>query len=199
MRSGLLFCLPSVFAVLLLASLAAPQELSSQPSSGKSVCVAVVNNHTAQSLFVERMTERLARSLSGSMIKAVAMDSSTTGDRILHPTAENGAELKRRECDYLVLTQVTDPKDHNPTELRSPDISIGKRTPSVDASDPPGGQSGPVYRDNLEVNFALFRPGTQKAMLDTRILDQPSGNVSDSLIQTMDRVGNRISHELKKK
>jgi uncharacterized protein GlcG (DUF336 family) len=99
MRSGLLFCLPSVFAVLLLASLAAPQELSSQPSSGKSVCVAVVNNHTAQSLFVERMTERLARSLSGSMIKAVAMDSSTTGDRILHPTAENGAELKRRECD----------------------------------------------------------------------------------------------------
>jgi hypothetical protein len=199
MRSGLLFCLPSVFAVLLLASLAATQELSSQPSSGKSVCVAVVNNHTAQSLFVERMTERLARSLSGSKVKAVAMDSSTTGDRTLHPTAENGAELKRRECDYLVLTQVTDPKDHNPTELRSPDISIGKRTPSVDASDQLGGQSGSVYRDNLEVNFALFHPGTLKAMLDTHILDQPSGNVSDSLIQTMDRVANRISHELKKK
>jgi hypothetical protein len=198
MRCALLFCLPGVFAVLVFASLAAPQENSSRPSSGKSVCVAVVNNHSAHSLFVERMTERLARSLSGSKIKAVAMDSSTTGDRTLHPTAENGAELKSRECDYLVLTQVTDPKDHNPTELRSPDISIGKRTPSMDASDPLGGTSGSAYRDNLEVNFALFRPGTLKAMLDTRILDQPSGNVSDSLIQTMDRVANRINHELKK-
>ena len=199
MRRGHLFCVPSVFAVLLLALLSGTQELSSQPSSRKTVCVAVVNNHTAQSLFAERMTERLARSLSGSKVKAVAMDSSTTRDRTLHPTAENGAELKRRECDYLVLTQVTDPKDHDPTELRSPDISIGKRTPSVDASDPLGGQSGPVYRDNLGVNFALFHAGTPKAMLDTHILDQPSGNVSDSLIQTMDRVAKRISYELKKK
>jgi hypothetical protein len=199
MDRGFRSCLASIFAVLPLALPAAPQELSSQPPSGTSVCVAVVNNHTAQSLFVERMTERLARSLSGSKIKAVAMDSSTTGDRTLHPTTENGAELKRRECDYLVLTQVTDTKDHNPTELHSPDISIGKRTPSVDASDPMGGQSGPVYRDNLEVDFALFRPGTPKAVMETHFLDQPSGNVSDSLIQAMDRVANRISHELKKK
>jgi hypothetical protein len=199
MHRGFRFCLVSIFAVLPLASPAAPQELSSQPSSGKSVCVAVVNNHTAQSLFVERMTERLARSLTGGKIKAVAMDSDTTGDRTLHPTVENGAELQRRECDYLVLTQVTDAKDHNPTELRSPDISIGKRTPSVDASDPMGGSSGPVYRDDLEVHFALFRPGTPKAVTEAHLLDQPSGNVSDSLIQTMDRVANRISHELKKK
>src|SRR5450432_3640591 len=127
MRSGLLSCFPSFIVVLLLPCLAAPQELSSQPSSGKSVCVALVDNHSTHSLFVERMTERLVRSLSGSKIKAVAMDSSTTGDRTLHPTDENGAELKRRECDYLVLTQVTDPKDHNPTDFRSPDISIGKR------------------------------------------------------------------------
>ncbi len=77
MRRGLLFCLPSVFAVLLLALVSGTQDLSSQPSSGKTVCVAVVNNHTAQSLFVERMTERLARSLSGSKVKAVAMDSSS--------------------------------------------------------------------------------------------------------------------------
>jgi hypothetical protein len=71
--------------------------------------------------------------------------------------------------------------------------------PSVDASDPLGGQSGPVYRDNLEVNFALFRSGTPKALLDTRLLDRPSANVSDSLMQAMDRVANRIHHELKKK
>jgi hypothetical protein len=69
----------------------------------------------------------------------------------------------------------------------------------VDASDPLGGQSGPVYRDSLDINFALFRPGATKALLDTRILDRPSGNVSDSLMQAMDLVANRVNHELKKK
>jgi hypothetical protein len=35
--------------------------------------------------------------------------------------------------------------------------------------------------------------------MDTRILAQPSGNISDSLMQAMDRVANRIGRELKKK
>jgi predicted Zn-dependent protease len=62
-----------------------------------------------------------------------------------------------------------------------------------------GGQSGPVYRDNLEIKFALFRPGKVSAVMNTTMLAQPSANVSDSLMQTMDRVANRVSHELKKK
>jgi hypothetical protein len=162
--------------------------------------VAVVDNHTAKSLNPERMTERLVRSLTGEKIKTAAMDSSTTSDRTLRPTVENGEEVKRRGCDYIVLTQVTDPNgNHDPTDFHSPEVSIGGKVPSVDASDPLGGQSGPVYRDNLEVNFALFRSGTPKALLDTRLLDRSSANVSDSLMQAMDRVANRIHHELKKK
>ncbi len=71
--------------------------------------------------------------------------------------------------------------------------------PSTDASDPLGGQSGPVYRENLQIDLALFRPGKLSAMMNATILAQPSANVSDSLLQTMDRVSNRVSHELKKK
>jgi hypothetical protein len=62
-----------------------------------------------------------------------------------------------------------------------------------------GGQSGPVYRENLEINFALFRPGKPSATMNATILAQPSANVSDSLMLAMDRVANRVSHELKKK
>ena len=62
-----------------------------------------------------------------------------------------------------------------------------------------GGQSGPVYRDDLEIDFALFRPGEFEAMKKATILAQPSANVSDSLVQTMDQVANRVGHELKKK
>ena len=174
------------------------QELSSQPGAGAKVCVAEVSNQTNKSLFEERMTERLAKSLSEGKVTAVVMDSTTTSDRELHPTVQNGEELKRRECDYLVLTQVTDPRA-NSTEPRIPDISIGRKVPSVDASDPMGGQSGPQYRDNLEVNFAVFRPGALKAVLNTRLLDQPSANVSDSMMQAMDREASRIGHEIKKK
>ena len=187
-------------SVLFVFSLTAPQHLSSQPSAGTSICVAVVNNRSPKSLDPERMTDRLVRSLTGDKIKAEAIDSSTTSDRTLRPTLENGGEVKSRGCDYLVLTQVTDPKtDHDPTEFHSTEISVGGKVPSVDASDPLGGQSGPVYRDSLDINFALFRPGATKPLLDTRILDRPSGNVSDSLMQAMDLVANRVNHELKKK
>lgn len=199
MRSRFRLYPVSVFAVLLFPSRAAPQPQSSPPSTGARVCVAVINNHSARSLFVERLTERLVQSLTRSKVKAVAMVSSTTGDRTLHPTAENGDELERLDCAYLMLTQVTDPKNHDPTELPPPQVSIGRKAANTDASNPPAGQTGPVYRENVEVNFALFRTGTLKAMLDTRILDEASGNVSDSLMQAMDRVGNRISHELKKR
>jgi hypothetical protein len=190
-------CFISFIFLLASTSLAWSQELSSQPGSGAKVCVAEVNNRTGKSLFVERMTERLVRGLIEGKLAALAMDSATTSDRELRPTLENSEELKRRECNYLVLTQVADPKSR-PTEPVIPPISIGGKVPNVDASDPLGGQSGPQYRENLEVNFAVFRPGSTKPVLNTRILDQPSGNVSDSMMQTMDREANRIGRELKK-
>jgi hypothetical protein len=62
-----------------------------------------------------------------------------------------------------------------------------------------GGQSGPVYRKELEINFAIFRPGNLKPVLDTRIYDRPRANASDSLMDSMDREGDRIKHDLKKK
>ena len=56
------------------------------------------------------------------------------------------------------------------------------------------------YRDNLQINFALFRatrPTT--AVVDTYALEQASANVADSFLRGMDREANRISHDLKKK
>jgi hypothetical protein len=195
-------CLGFVFLPALLvapfATSAWSQDLSSQPQPGAKVCVAIVANRTTKSLFPERMTERLTRSLVQNKLAAVTMDSATTNDHELHPTLQNSEELKSRECDYLVLTHITEPRT-NLGEIRSPEISIGSKTPSVDASDPLGGSSGPVYRDNLEVGFALFRPGHLKADFDSSLLAQPTANISDSLLSAMDRVANRVSHELKKR
>ena len=195
-------CVLSLVALLVFASAVPswPKESkeSSQAHGRTKVCVAVVANRTATSLFVERMTERLTKSLIQNKLAAVAMDSATTDDRELHPTLANGEELKRLECDYLVLTQITNPNAHS-TDPRVPSGPMGRKLPSTDASDPMGGQSGPVYRDDLEIDFALFRPGEFEAMKKATILAQPSANVSDSLVQTMDQVANRVRHELKKK
>jgi len=102
-----------------------------------------------------------------------------------------------RTAELTGRVQITDPKAHR-TEPRD-QISIGGKTPSVDASDPMGGSSGPVYRDSLEIDFALFRAGTPTAVTNATLLEQPSANVSDSLVQAMDRAANRVHHELKKK
>jgi hypothetical protein len=172
-------------------------EVPPQPKSGAKVCVATVGNVSAVKAFVERMTERLIRSLKDNKINAVTMDSQTTNKHPLELSTENGQEAKEKECDYVLLSQIRDPRQH-PFEPHAPEISVGGRVPSVDASDPLGGSSGPVYRENLQVAFALFRIGRFKPVLDTVVLERPSANVSDSLLPAMDHEANRVSHELKK-
>ena len=162
------------------------------------VCVAGISNRTAISLLEERMAARLTKSLVQNKLASVAMDSLTTGDRELHPTVANGEEMKRHDCDYVLLTQVRNPKT-DLTDPRMPPVTIGGRVPSTDASDPMGGQSGPVYRDELEIDFALFRAGKFDATTDASILERPSANVSESLVPAMDRIANRVAHDLKKK
>jgi hypothetical protein len=189
----------SLLFVLSFASIAAsPQDYPSHSKASGKVCVATVSNMSARAALLDRMTERLSKSLREDKISALTMESSTTTDHKLHPTAENDDEAKSKECDYILLTQISDPKAH-PEEPHIPPISIGGKVPSIDASDPLGGSSGPVYRDNLQISFALFRSDRFQSVLDTVILAQPSGNASDNLLSAMDKESNRVGHELKKK
>lgn len=177
----------------------APFQATSQELSRAKVCVAVVNNHTAELLSPDRMTVRLVKAVSDKKLSVVAMDSATGNSKELRPTLENSQEMKSKECDYLVLTMVTGSSKRagSPSDAG---ISIGHaRVPSTDASDPMGGQSGPVYRSEVEVNFAVFRSGGLNPILDTQIPDRPRANASDSLMGAMDHEGNRVKHELKKK
>jgi hypothetical protein len=191
---GLLFLLVFAFAPLA----APPQDVPSHPKPGGKVCVATVSNMSARAALVDRLTERVSKDLRDDKINAVTMDSSTTTDHKLHPTRENGEEAKSKDCDYILLTQIVDPKTR-PFDPQSPQISIGGKVPSVDASDPLGGSSGPVYRDNLQISFALFPMDRLKPVVDTVIMAQPSGNASDNLLPAMDRESSRVGHELKKK
>jgi hypothetical protein len=173
------------------------QDLPPQPKSAGKVCVAVVDNASTTSAFVERLTERLTKSLKQNKIDAVTMDSSTTENHPFGLSNDNGEEAKQKNCDYVLLSQIRDPRQH-PLEPKLPEISIGGRVPSVDASDPMGGSSGPVYRENLEVAFALFRIERPKPVLDTVVLERASAHVSDTLLPAMDKEANRVGHELKK-
>lgn len=188
----------SALVVLALAATAAAQnEIPSQPKAGGKICVANVANASTTSAFVERLTERLTKSLKQNKLNAVAMESATTEGYPLQLSNDNGDEAKQKECDYVLLSQIRDPKQH-PFEPQPPQISIGGRVPSVDASDPLGGSSGPVYRDNLQVAVALFRIGRFKPVLDTYVLERPASSVSDTLLSAMDKEANRVDHELKK-
>ncbi len=188
----------SFLLVVGLAPFAFSQDLPSHPKSDATVCVALVTNLSARSAMLDRLTERLAKDLREEKIKALVMDSSTTTDAKLHPTQENGEEARSKDCDYMLLTQVVDPKTR-PFEAQSPQISIGGRVPSTDASDPLGGSSGPVYRENVQIGFAVFPIERLKPMLDTVILARPSGSATDNLLSAMDQESNRVTHEFKKR
>jgi hypothetical protein len=165
--------------------------------SGMKVCVAIVNNHTAEVLSPDRMTARLTNAVNDKKHSAVAMETVTTDSRKLQPTLENSEEMKSKDCDYIVLTMVTGSSRYaTPGDAG---ISIGHaRVPSVDASDPLGGESGPVYRNELEINFAVFRAGNPDPIMETQIRDRARANASDSLMDAMDREGNRVRHDLKR-
>lgn len=183
--------------VLALAPTMIAQGLPPRPENGAKVCVAIVANASTTSALVERLTERLSKSLKQNKVDALTMDSATTDEYPLLLTTEIGEEVKQNDCDYVLLSQIRNPRQH-PLEPQLPEISIGGRVPSVDASDPLGGSSGPVYRENLQLAFALFRVGRFQPVLDTYVLERPSANVSDTLLKAMDREANRVGHELKK-
>ena len=161
------------------------------------ICVAQVANASTTQADLGRLTERLVNNLHHSKLQAQSMDSSTTMDRKLRPTIQNGNEAKEKNCDYTLLTQIFESRLHPAAPVTYP--RDGARVPSVDAADPMGGQSGPVYRENMQINFALFRLSRPDPITDTYILERASANVSDTFLGAMDRIANRVSHDIKKK
>ncbi|HLX75517.1 MAG TPA: hypothetical protein VKR26_12300 [Terriglobales bacterium] len=187
----LLLVLAAIAAVVLSLPVPAAAKDKSTDDS-KKVCVAVVANASTTSAFVEQMTERLLKSLKQDKVDAVGMDSRTTTHYPLEFSKENGEESRQKQCDYILLSQIRDPRQH-PFEPRLPEISIGGPVPSTDASDPSASA-----RPNLQVAFALFHSGRFKPIVETYVLDRPGPNAADTLWLAMDREANRVRSELKK-
>jgi hypothetical protein len=159
--------------------------------------VAVVDNASTISAYVERLTERLVKNLRRGKVEAVAMESSTTKERTLRPTRQNSDEADHRQCDYTLLTQIVEVRAHPATPQTTK--RDGATVPSIDAADPLGGSSGPVYREEMEIAFALFGPSKYDPLIDTYVLEPASANVVDTFQAGMDRIANRVSHDVKKK
>ena len=187
---ALLICVPG--------SSAAPQAaMPAQQADGAEVCVATVANASTAPAMLDRLTQRLVNSLKQNKVPGVAMDSATTMQSQLRPTIDNGVESKQKECDFILLTQIR-AKPLSPAEGQ-PEISVGGRVPSIDASDPLGGQSGPAYRENVEIRFALFRTDRFDPDVEAVLLERPTSGATDSFMGGMDREANRIGKEWKKK
>jgi len=182
---------------LSLAAILLPGSVYGQAGESPKVCVAVVANVSTVSADLDRLTERLVKSLTTREKRdAVEMDSSTTMERALRPTRENSDEAGVKECEYTLLTQVVESRAH-PAALptRRPG---GPIVPDLDASaTQPGPGANPPYREEMQINFALFRERRVDPVVDTSILQAASAGVSDTFMAGMDRIASRVSHEIK--
>src|SRR5260370_3630413 len=102
--------LPALLILLCPALL--PGQSRSRESKRPRVCVAIVDNASAVSAHVERLTERLVKNLRRGKVEAVAMESSTTKERTLRPTRQNTNEAEDKKCDYTLLTQIVEIRSH---------------------------------------------------------------------------------------
>jgi hypothetical protein len=186
---------PPLLAFLLIP-LSSPLSAQSTPAKPPKICVAQVANASAVSAELGRLTDRLVGSLKRDKTEAVAMDSSTSQFRRLVPTRENADEADAKECDYTVLTRIV---ENRARPAAPPTQRQGANIPSIDAADTMGGNSGPVYREEMEIDFALFRTSRADPLVDTSILERASAGVSDTFQSAMNRIANRVTHELKKK
>lgn len=170
----------------------------SAPSASAKVCVADVANASTVSADLELLAGRLVKNIKRNKLGGVVMDSPTTMHAELRPTRNNLDEAEQKQCDYTLLTQIVDVRAHpGVPESRVP--QPGASVPSIDAADPSGGPTGNVYREELKIAFALFRPDHTGPVVDTYVFERASANVSDSFAAAMDRIANRISSEIKKK
>jgi hypothetical protein len=183
--------------VIALASVALSQEFPAHPKADRKICVAVVSNMSGHVAVTTRLTDRLSKDLRDVKIKAVSMDSSTTMERRLHLTPDNGEEAKSKGCDYIVLTQIMDLR-MNSAEPQSARITVGRKGSNVDPSDASSSASSESNREDLQIDFALFPTDRVESAMDAAVAG-PFGNAPDDLMSAMDRESNRISHELKKK
>ena len=189
---------PTLLAFLVIALCPA---LWGETATAKSpqICVAQVANASAVSADLGRLTERLVKSLKRDKKQdALAMDSSTAMSRRLQPTRENSDEADAKECDYVLLTRIVESRAH--PAMPATMHPSGPVVPNIDASDTrPGSSSEPVYREEMQISFALFRVSHLDPVVDTDILEAASANVSDTFMAAMDRVASRVTHELKRK
>jgi hypothetical protein len=169
----------------------------SSPRTSPNICVANVANASTISASRSRLTERIVKSIERNKLTALAMDSDTTMQSTLRPTRANSDEADRKGCDYTLLTQIVQTRHESPGPQTAP--RPGARIPSVDASDPMGGQSGPVYREETQIDFALFRISRYEPVVDDYVLERASATVSDTFLAGMDRIASRVASELKKK
>src|SRR5260370_7797174 len=103
----------ALFAFLIALFLSPPpksagqQALPPQPGKGQAICVAVVANASAKSAFVERMTERLTKSLKDTKLIALMMDSAPTPHHNLNPTPQNPAQPRPNISQHPYLPQIS--------------------------------------------------------------------------------------------
>lgn len=88
-------------------------------------------------------------------------------DGKLRPTRENVDDADEKQCDFTLLTQIVEARAHPAMPETVPRVGAG--VPSIDASDPLGGRSGPVYREHMQIAFALFRPRHHEPAVDTHV------------------------------
>lgn len=185
------------FYFLPLAAALICGEAHSQSSESPRICVATVANASAVSADLNRLTERVVKTLTTKEKRdAVAMDSDTTMNRNLRPTRQNSDEADDKQCEYTLLTQIVESRVHPgaPPGLHP----SGPVVPDLDASATrPGSTSLPPDREEMQISFALFRERRSDPVVDTSILQAASSGVSDTFMAGMDRVASRVSHEIK--
>ena len=85
---------------------------------------------SASTVLADRMTVRLSKNLRNDKISAVMVDSSTTTDRKLQPTRENGEDAKSNERAYLYLPKFRSPR-LIPTTSEPRKFPSGEESPAL--------------------------------------------------------------------
>jgi hypothetical protein len=163
---------PIFLCPMLAAQTAAPTSAQKSPK----LCVADVGNGSGKPIFVDQIKEKLLAGLQKADLRIESASTASLVAKNLELSGNNRDSIRLRKCNAMLLTEV--------------DLADSKVAGSGARSD-----SG----TQLVLNFALFKMGRQKAVLDVSLPAATADTPTNAVLAAIDQEVEQVAQAMGKK
>ena len=161
-----------ILCPVLTAQKSAPASMGAAKSP--KLCVADVGNGSGQPIFVDQIKDKLLAALQKAAIRTESASTASLVAKSLELSGNNRESFRFRKCDAMLLTE-------------------------VDVADSKNAGAGSEAGKQLVLNFAVFKKGRQKAVLDASVPAATADTPTNAVLAIIDSEVEQVAQAMGKK